>query len=141
VVLHLYMPIVEFLTYPLTLLGVPLVASGIILNLAADRSFKNQHTTVKPFQESNVLVTDGVFGFSRHPMYLGFVLILTGTAILLGSLTPFAAVVCFTALMEKGYIRIEEQMLAARFGDDWFGYADRVRKWIWKKEAEGEYGW
>lgn len=46
-------------------------------------------TTVKPFQESTALITDGVFRLSRNPMYLGFVLVLTGIATLLGSLTPW----------------------------------------------------
>ena len=62
--------------------------AGIVLNIVADRAFKQRKTTVKPFQESASLVTSGVYRLSRHPMYLGFVLILLSMAIFAGSLTP-----------------------------------------------------
>ena len=62
---------------------VPL-ALGIALNLAADNSFKRYKTTVKPVENSTVLITAGVFRLSRHPMYLGFVLILVGITLLMG---------------------------------------------------------
>jgi protein-S-isoprenylcysteine O-methyltransferase Ste14 len=51
------------------------VVAGIALNLAADRQFKRRATTVKPFQRSSALITDGVFRWSRNPMYLGMVMI------------------------------------------------------------------
>ncbi len=45
-------------------------------------------TTVKPFEESQALVTGGVFRISRNPMYLGMTLILLGVTLILGSVTP-----------------------------------------------------
>ena len=45
------------------------------VNLLADRTFKKHDTTVKPFERSNALVIDGVFGISRNPMCLGMTLI------------------------------------------------------------------
>jgi protein-S-isoprenylcysteine O-methyltransferase Ste14 len=50
------------------------------LNLVADRQFKLSATTVKPFEASSALLTDGAFRYSRHPMYLGMVGILLHTA-------------------------------------------------------------
>lgn len=61
---------------------------GVALNISADRMFEQHKTTVKPFEESTALVTDGVFRFSRNPMYLGMVLILSGVVLLAGSTTP-----------------------------------------------------
>jgi hypothetical protein len=45
------------------------------LNITADRQFKRRHTTVKPFQRSSCLVTNGVFRWTRNPMNLGIVLV------------------------------------------------------------------
>lgn len=130
VAFHFGLPIADVIEFPWTLLGLPLIIFGAILNIIADRSFKRHYTTVKPFKESTALVTTGVFRLCRHPMYLGFVLILTGAAMLMGSLSPFFVVLVFAAMLEKVYIAVEEKMLAERFGEGWSIYVGRVRKWI-----------
>jgi protein-S-isoprenylcysteine O-methyltransferase Ste14 len=129
-VLHFFLPVSELIDSPWNLLGaVPLVL-GVVLNLVADRAFKEHNTTVKPFEESNTLITDGVFQISRHPMYLGFVLVLVGIAILLGSLSPYSVVIVFAILMEVLFISVEEKMLEERFGSAWHQYKAKVRRWI-----------
>jgi protein-S-isoprenylcysteine O-methyltransferase Ste14 len=75
-------------------------------------------------------MTDGLFQISRNPMYLGFVLILAGVGIRLGSLTPFVATALFATLMDSNFIVPEEHMLAERFGDQWRTYTATTRKWI-----------
>lgn len=62
------LPIISFLAFPRTLVGLAPIIAGVVLNLAADRALKRHKTTVKPFERSNYLVTDGVFAISRHPM-------------------------------------------------------------------------
>jgi protein-S-isoprenylcysteine O-methyltransferase Ste14 len=128
--LHFSVPVTTLITYPSNLLGsIPLV-TGVALNLMADRALKIYKTTVKPFQVSSALVTTGVYRISRHPMYLGMVLILIGGALLMGSLSPFLAVVMFAALMELIFVRAEERMLEQEFGERWRAYKQRVRRWI-----------
>jgi protein-S-isoprenylcysteine O-methyltransferase Ste14 len=129
-ILHFTFPVAQIVPLPWDLLGmIPLVA-GIFLNFLADRLFHQAGTTVKPFQKSSVLITQGVFRISRHPMYLGFVLILAGVAILLGSLTPWVIVPVFIVLVEIIYIRVEEHMLAERFGPAWMEFKKKVRRWL-----------
>lgn len=128
--LHFLLPVATFIAYPYNLAGgVPLVL-GIILNLLADAALKRVGTTVKPFEESTALITDGVFRISRHPMYLGMLLILLGLAILLGSLTPLIVVAGFAIAMELVFVRTEERMLEGWFGDAWLVYKKTVRRWI-----------
>ena len=103
---------------------------GILLNLLADKTFTRNKTTVKPFEKSTTLVTGGVFCISRHPMYLGMVLILFRLAILLGKLTPFLIPFLYVPLMNTVYIGTEERMLEETFGDRWLEYKSKVRRWI-----------
>jgi protein-S-isoprenylcysteine O-methyltransferase Ste14 len=63
-------------------------------------------------------------------MYLGFVLILLGVSIMLRSISPYIVVVVFVVLIELVFIRVEERMLEAKFGDEWKKYRSQVRKWI-----------
>jgi protein-S-isoprenylcysteine O-methyltransferase Ste14 len=103
---------------------------GIIINLYADKALHAAQTTVKPFVESTALVKNGVYGISRHPMYLGFGLVLVGVAILFGSLSPWVVVPVFILLMEVMFIQVEERMLEEQFGSEWLAYRKKVRRWI-----------
>lgn len=128
--LHIGWPICQLLHFPWRLLGLVPLAAGVILNLLADRRFKEHETTVKPFETSNALVTSGVFAVSRNPMYLGMSLILLGIALMLGSLSPFAAVIALPIAFDRAFITPEENMLEDAFGDDFRDYRRRVRRWI-----------
>ena len=127
---HVFLPIAELVAWPWNLSGLLFIASGIWLNLDADRAFKARGTTVKPFQESSVLITDGSYNISRHPMYLGMLLILCGLATLLGSVFPFLVVPILWILLDRRFVKIEEKMLEYRFGEDWQRFTGRVRRWI-----------
>ena len=130
ITLHFLVPILRFIPSPWNLFGLVPLLFGIWINLSADRAFKQANTTVKPFEKSNALIQDGAFRWSRNPMYLGFAAILLGISVLLRSLSPYIAVVVFVVLMDLVFIRVEEQMLEEKFGDEWRRYRSRVRKWI-----------
>jgi len=129
-VLHFALPLKQILPMPWNFIGLIPLLLGIAINLFADKALHAANTTVKPFQESTTLVTTSVYSFSRHPMYLGFVLVLLGIAVLLGSLTPWIVIPIFAALMEVVFIQVEERMLARKFGEDWLEYKKKVRRWI-----------
>ena len=125
-----FLPRARFIPAPWNLLGIVPLVGGVALNLMADKSFKIYGTSVKPLEESTFLVTGGVFRLSRHPMYLGFVLILLGAAVLSGSIAPFLVVIVFLVFMDTVFIRFEETKLAQKFGDAWLDYRSAVRRWI-----------
>jgi protein-S-isoprenylcysteine O-methyltransferase Ste14 len=127
---HLLLPLAQVVSGLWWLVGLIPLTGGISLNIAADRAFDRGRTTVKPFEVSITLVTNGVFQISRHSMYLGFVLILLGIAVLLGSLTPYLVIPIFAILMDRVFIQTEEQMLEEQFGQTWLGYKARVRRWL-----------
>ena len=130
VALRFPFPVMTVVPFPWNLLGTLPLVLGAIINVMADRAFKLAHTTVKPFQESSALITGGVFRFTRNPMYLGFLLILIGIAVLLESLTPFVVVPVFAVLLDRLYIVVEERMLAAKFGVKWQEYRQNTRRWL-----------
>jgi protein-S-isoprenylcysteine O-methyltransferase Ste14 len=129
-VLHFVFPGMKLIHLPWNLFGLIPLIIGIALNLFADNALHRAGTTVKPFQESTTLLTDGVYRISRHPMYLGFILILIGVVVLLGSLMPWVIIPIFAVLMEVVFIRVEEHMLEEKFGAGWLVYKKKVRRWI-----------
>ena len=128
--LYLFIPIHQLLPYPWNATELIPLAIGAALNISADKAFKKTGTTVKPFEVSTTLVTSGVFRYSRNPMYLGMVMILTGVAFLLGALSPFIITPIYAITMDRVFIVTEEQMLDTHFGDQWQEYRNRVRRWL-----------
>ncbi len=127
---HWLLPLSQIVPGLWRLTGLMPLAAGISLNIVADRAFQRAGTTVKPFEASTTLITTGVFRISRHPMYLGFVLILLGVALLLGSLTPWLVIPIFAILIDRVFIQVEERMLAEQFGQDWSTYKAGARRWL-----------
>jgi len=127
---HFTLPIAILIYFPWNLTGCVLLAFGIYLNLAADKQMKQRQTTVKPFENSSYLIEDGIFAITRNPMYLGMAAILTGIAILLGSLTPFIVCFFFSYAIYHIFIRAEEKMLEKVFGQQWLNYKKKVRCWL-----------
>ena len=130
IALHLVLPVMVVIPPLWNLLGIIPLVAGVAINLISDKAFRKANTTVRPFQESSALITDGAFRISRNPMYLGFVLILVGIAVLLGSLTPFLVIPAFATLLDRVYVAAEEQMLADRFGTEWEEFQRRRRRWL-----------
>jgi protein-S-isoprenylcysteine O-methyltransferase Ste14 len=128
--LHFFFPIANVIPTPWNYLGAIPFVLGVTLNFIADHSFKKYGTTVKPFEESSVLITTGVYQVSRNPMYLGFVLMLIGIVIFQVSLAPYVVVVVFAVLMDIGFIGSEERMLEKKFCTAWLDYKRKVRRWI-----------
>jgi hypothetical protein len=122
--LDILLPGARVLSFPLTLAGLAPMIVGGALNVAADRAFKRNKTTVKPFEVSTSLVTEGVFRVSRNPMYLGMILILLGIALLLGALYAFRRV-CSVRPSHAGALRPGRRANAG--GATWSGMATLQR--------------
>ncbi|GAB4184382.1 MAG: isoprenylcysteine carboxylmethyltransferase family protein [Wenzhouxiangellaceae bacterium] len=106
--------------------------SGIALGVLGGGRLERSDTTSDPTQldQANVLVTGGIYRFSRNPMYLGFLLILTACALYLQNLLCFAALPVFIVAMTRLQIVPEERALRQRFGDRYREYQQRVRRWL-----------
>lgn len=130
IILHFLMPIREIIAGYWKLIGIIPLLIGVSFNLIADKDLKSNNTTVKPDEESNVLITHGVFKISRNPMYIGMVLIQIGIALFLGTVSPYLIIVIFIFVMDKKFIRTEEVMLREKFGMVWNRYKESTRRWI-----------
>ena len=103
-ILKWLVPAVSLIFPPWNLLGLLPLGLGIAINLLADRKFHTRQTTVKPEELSSCLITDGVFRYSRNPMYLGMILVLLGFSILLNSWVSFLVLPGFSVLIHYCFI-------------------------------------
>ena len=123
-------PLFKVLHPPFAYLGAAPVALGVLIVLISAGLFRFRKTTINPFGEPAVMVQDGFYRFSRNPMYLGMLLVLIGVGLWLGNVLALLLAPAFVAIMTRGYIVREEQLLEDRFGDVYRAYRSRVKRWI-----------
>lgn len=63
-------------------------------------------------------------------MYLGMMIILFGTWIFLGSLSPLFVIPVFFLFIQEIFIKYEEPFLENIFGDQYREYKSKVRRWL-----------
>ena len=127
---HYYFPIVRWIEPPYTYLGWVLIGLAAVFIFWAAGLFGKAGTTVKPYHRSKALVTTGPYRFTRNPMYLGMIGVLTGISITFGTLSPFLVIPPFAFLIQEKFIKMEEEMLEEAFGEEYRAFRKRVRRWI-----------
>ena len=128
--LHHWLPLANLIPPPWRQSGVVLIIPSILILLYSGLSFIKAKTAMLPFSGATALVTDGLYRFTRNPMYLGMVLFLLGVAILLGSLRALVPVIAYIWIIDRQFIRNEELFLQGIFGKEYLAYRKRVRRWI-----------
>ena len=125
-----FLPVLQFIPSPWHYAGLPILAAGLGLIIACSVLFKRAGTPIIPFRESTVLLSHGIYRYTRNPIYLGMLIILAGAAVFLGSLTPFLVLPVFFFIIQEGYIKHEEPFLERIFGEQYRAYCRRVRRWL-----------
>jgi protein-S-isoprenylcysteine O-methyltransferase Ste14 len=123
-------PVARLLHSPWTYGGGVLVLAGLFFCGGGALRIVRKRTTLEPFGEPTCLIASGVFRYSRHPIYLGFALILTGAWVLAGVVSAGLPVLAFVVVVDRFYIRFEEKTLARKFGPDYDKYRRKTRRWI-----------
>ena len=127
-----YWPIATIIAAPWTRIGWWLMAAAPLAPVSAIIQFRRAGTTANPLDDAKVtaLVTDGIYGWTRNPMYLGLSVLLLGWAIHLGTLSPFVLPPLFVVLITQIQIVPEEHALRERFGEDYARYCRDVSRWL-----------
>ena len=107
-----------------------LIILGLLIEMAALTRFRRLGTPPEPWKATTALATDGLYAFSRNPIYLGFGLIYLGFAAAMDSWTALAMVLPCMVVVDRFVVLSEERYLAGRFGAEWDAYRSRVRRWL-----------
>ena len=102
-----------------------MIVIGIVFWLLAviksgiDKSIKN-----------NDLVTTGIYGYIRHPIYAAFLYITTGMIVIYGNILLFILPLIFWVLLTITMEKTEEVWLIDLYGDDYINYSKKVNRFI-----------
>ena len=119
-----------FKTQTAMIIGLILLATGLIFNIPALIQFiktKNTIVTVKP---ATSLQTSGIYRLTRNPMYVSLLLFYAGIAFFIGNWWTVLLLPLLILVITFYVIRHEEKYLERSFGETYMEYKRRVRRWI-----------
>jgi protein-S-isoprenylcysteine O-methyltransferase Ste14 len=111
-------------------IGLLLVAVGVGLSSFAAAIFQARDTTRNPHGDPGTFVVQAPYTWTRNPMYLGITTALLGLAIFFGSIVMLLAPIAFFIVIDRMVIPREEETMERLFGQQYFDYKNRVRRWI-----------
>jgi protein-S-isoprenylcysteine O-methyltransferase Ste14 len=109
------------------LTGVPVCLFGVIFTITAVLNFATS--------PKDRVITKGVYGFSRNPMFLGMTLMQTGIGIACLSWLYLALVLTLIIILNV-IMSFEERYCLYRYGDDYLKYTDITPRWIGIPKSE-----
>jgi protein-S-isoprenylcysteine O-methyltransferase Ste14 len=116
---------------PFARAGLLELALGSAALLACTRDFYvSGRGTLAPWSPPVTLVRNGLYRWSRNPMYIGVLLIVMGWALGYSSRPLWIYAGMLAVAVQLRVILGEEPYLARTFPDEWKAYRKRVPRWV-----------
>ena len=112
------------------IIGGSLILIGLALAAAGIRNFSRAGTPVRSIKPTRALVTTGIHGWTRNPIYLGMLLLYGGIGVAAQSPWTLILTLPLAITIRYGVVAREEAYLERRFGDTYRDYKARVRRWV-----------
>lgn len=116
----------SYVSYILVLVGFVMSLAGAYMRLKSMKTLRVFFTMELLIKPEQTLVTHGIYRHLRHPSYTGLVLIYLAFPVTCSSLVGFCVTGISLALALRYRIRLEEEMLAVRFGSKFYEYRESV---------------
>ncbi len=110
--------------------GGVLIALGLGLMGLAIGLFRKTGQDPKPWEPAPELIAEGIYRWTRNPMYLAMGLLQAGIGLLAGNVWIVLLVPVTWVVIYLIAIRHEEAYLEERFGAPYLEYKRRVRRWL-----------
>ncbi len=114
----------------LSYLGLAFTFTGFLFGMGAFIEFRKARTTLNPHGSVKALVTNGIYRFTRNPIYVGFLFMVIGFPLNYGYYWGIVFAPLFIVTMNRLVIEKEEAYLEKNFKEQYTGYKSRVRRWL-----------
>ncbi|MEK6752649.1 MAG: isoprenylcysteine carboxylmethyltransferase family protein [Chloroflexota bacterium] len=110
--------------------GLALTFIGFLCGVGAFIEFRKARTTLDPHGSVKNLALNGIYRFTRNPIYLGFLLMVIGFPLNYGFIWGIVIAPLYILTMNRLVIEKEEAYLEKKFKEQYTGYRSRVRRWL-----------
>lgn len=129
--LNQFLGLPEIHILPLQILGVLLIILGLATYSSLTLIFHLfGEGTPLPTEPPKKIVIEGLYKYSRNPMYLCHLIIFLGDFLLFGSSLLIVYLILFWLMAHLIVIFLEEPDLKRRFGKEYADYCRRVPRWF-----------
>ena len=123
-------PMEIFNNWPfISYVGIGLVFISLMIVVAAQTQMANSWRIGIDFDNKTKLVTDGIFGHSRNPIFLGIQIALLGLFLLTPNVLMLLVFVIGVFCIQI-QVRLEEAFLSAQHSNEYLTYKNKVRRWL-----------
>ena len=81
------------------------------------------------YEETTRLVSNGLFKYSRNPIFLGVLISYLGTFLIIPNILSFS-IMLVTFVTIQTQVRLEEEYLESVQGKEYIEYKSQVRRWL-----------
>lgn len=75
------------------------------------------------------LITKGLFGISRNPIFLGVLIVFAGMFLIIPNAVTLVILISGFIVIQV-QVRLEEEFLIKQLGDEYIVYMDNVKRWL-----------
>jgi protein-S-isoprenylcysteine O-methyltransferase Ste14 len=111
-------------------IGLIIALAGLVTTSSGRRALIRNGTNVDPSRPATMLVTDGIFGRTRNPLYVGGSVALCGIALVFELDWLLLLIVPSCVLLHFAVVLREEWYLEQKFGDGYRLYKGRVPRYF-----------
>ena len=132
-------PEIDFLPFPLNVvlfnsltfktLGISIICLGIAIYIAAWFALRNAWRIGQDYKHKSALITNGIYGISRNPMYLFYGLYFIGSFLINGALVFLILAVLLIINLQYLIIK-EEKSLYTTYGNSFREYSKLTGRYL-----------
>ena len=112
-----------------SIIGLALFIIGLSIMIVGQVTLRRNYSGTVVIRVDHQLITHGIYRFTRNPMYLGLIMVVTGLPVYAVSLYGFlTSLVLIPIILNR--IRLEEKLLTEEFQDAYQKYKETTKKLI-----------
>ena len=109
--------------------GLGLIHLAFLIIFIAQRNMANEWRIGIDNENKVNLITKGMFGISRNPIFLGVIIVFIGLFLIIPNAVTVVILVSGVIVIQV-QVRLEEEFLLNQLGNEYKEYMSKVKRWI-----------
>ncbi|MGD9993725.1 MAG: isoprenylcysteine carboxylmethyltransferase family protein [Salinivirgaceae bacterium] len=110
-------------------IGLGLIHLSFLIIFIAQRNMENEWRIGIDNENKVNLITKGLFGISRNPIFFGVILVFIGLFLIIPNVVT-AMILVSGVIIIQVQVRLEEEFLLKQLGDKYKDYMKNVKRWF-----------